>query len=51
MNDTDYLTFGYWVQKEVDDDETTIGVSTFASGTVLTADYIAALITTLTRHG
>ena len=38
VNDTDYLTFGYWVQKDVDEDETTIGVSTFASGTPLIGD-------------
>ena len=41
--DTDYLTFGYWVRKDVDEDETTIGVSTFASGTPLTSTYIAAM--------
>lgn len=43
VNDADYLTFGYWVQKDVDEDETTIGVSTFASGTPLTTTYIAAM--------
>ena len=43
VNDTDYLTFGYWVQKDEDEDETTIGVSTFVSGTALTDQYITAL--------
>ena len=41
VNDADYLTFGYWVQKDEDEDETTIGVSTFASGTPLTTTYLA----------
>ena len=48
VNDTDYLTFGYWVQKDVDEDETTIGVSTFASGTPLIgAEYTLAAMALL----
>ena len=48
VNDTDYLTFGYWVQKDVDEDETTIGVSTFASGTPLIGtDYTLAAMALL----
>ena len=46
VNDTDYLTFGYWVQKDEDDTgDVTIGVSTFASGSDTLADAdIAALV-------
>ena len=43
VNDTDFLTFGYWVQKDDDDGDLTIGVSTFASGTPLTEAYITSL--------
>ena len=41
VNDADYLTFGYWVQKDESDD-LEIGVSTFASGSALVDDYITA---------
>ena len=44
VNDTDYLTFGYWVQKDEDTDGSlTIGVTTFVNGTALEANYAAAL--------
>ena len=46
VNDTDYLTFGYWVQKDVDEDETTIGVSTFASGSSLSDAYVTLFTAT-----
>ena len=45
VEDADYLTFGYWVQKDEDTNgDVTIGVSTFASGTALDATtYVAAM--------
>ena len=44
VNDADYLTFGYWVQKDEDDTgDVTIGVSTFASGSELDASYFSAM--------
>ena len=43
VNDTDFLTFGYWVQKDDDDGDLTIGVSTFATGTALDSTYASAM--------
>ncbi|MDE0144746.1 MAG: hypothetical protein OXL95_02635 [Nitrospira sp.] len=43
VDDTDYLTFGYWVQKDESDD-LEIGVSTFASGEALDTPYITAML-------
>ncbi len=40
ISDTDYLTFGYWVQEDDEDGE--IGVGTFAMGSPFHADYTAA---------
>ena len=44
--DTNYLQFGYWVQATTDDDdETTYGIRTFASGDMpFTASAIASLV-------
>ena len=42
VEDTDFLTFGYWVQKNEEDD-LEIGVGTFASGLALSDAYVTAL--------
>ena len=42
VNDTDYLTFGYWVQEDDEDGE--IGVGTFVDGTRLNTTYASALV-------